>query len=388
MGGEIAPPGCDFVLRTGHGATEPRLADELVGANPSPRQIHLGAGGDPRRNIAVTWRTIDNETTAGAVEFGTDALDRIAPSITWRYKGGTERVRIHEAHLCGLEPNTEYRYRVVNGPARSEERTFRTAPDFAADPDAEVVLAVLGDARNYPLVLRDLLTMLDEIATPDFVLFSGDWVYVGHDQDAWDPIFDGLEPVFARAPVFSAVGNHDDAKIEYFSQLALPGDEQFFSIDLGPAHVAVVDDSTWQNPDQNGRGEEYLATQLPNTGPEPWTFLLHHQPLYSAFATGGHGSTTKLRTNWEDHIVDGGVDLVFAGHDHKYERTTPQRGVTYVVSGGAGAYLYDAVADDRWTETTASVHHGLIVRVRADSVDVTAYDMDGTVIDSFMLTGP
>ena len=34
-----------------------------------------------------------------------------------------------------------------------------------------------------------------------------------------------------------------------------------------------------------------------------------------------------------------GVQLVFAGHDHAYERTIIH-GITYVVSGGGGAPLY------------------------------------------------
>jgi len=35
-----------------------------------------------------------------------------------------------------------------------------------------------------------------------------------------------------------------------------------------------------------------------------------------------------------------GVDLVFGGHDHFYERTHPIGGVSYVTTGAGGAELY------------------------------------------------
>ena len=70
------------------------------------------------------------------------------------------------------------------------------------------------------------------------------------------------------------------------------------------------------------------------------------------------------------------VDMVLNGHDHDYERTKPMRGnqaqasaadgTIYVVSGGAGAELYEN-GSDFWTETSASLHSATVVRVRATS---------------------
>ncbi len=62
---------------------------------------------------------------------------------------------------------------------------------------------------------------------------------------------------------------------------------------------------------------------------------LHH-PLYSS---GEHGSTIELRHVMESILASGGADIVFAGHDHNYERTLPQQGVTHVVTGGGGAHV-------------------------------------------------
>jgi len=57
-----------------------------------------------------------------------------------------------------------------------------------------------------------------------------------------------------------------------------------------------------------------------------------------------------------------GVDLVFSGHDHVYERTVPIRGVTYVVSGGGGKRLYRA-GKGELTSSLKFAHHAVLVRV-------------------------
>jgi hypothetical protein len=56
------------------------------------------------------------------------------------------------------------------------------------------------------------------------------------------------------------------------------------------------------------------------------------------------------------------VDLVFAGHDHVYERTVPIRGVSYVLSGGGGRRLYPA-GEGRLTACSRSAHHAVVVRL-------------------------
>ncbi len=320
------------------------------------------------------------------MRYGTDEPVTAAPTFTWTYEDRLgQTIRIHEAHLCGLSPDTAYRYVVESGPSQSDTMTFRTAPDFEAQPDAEVVFAVLGDARTHPEVLGSILTMLDSIAAPDYILFTGDWVFRADDQDSWDDVFERLGGILQRVPVLTTVGNHESDDVEFFSQFALPGDEQFFSLDIGPVHIAVVDDSNRQFPDANGDGRAFLVEDLQRPRNEPWTFVLHHQPMYSTPGADSHGSTERLQEEWADVISENGVQLVFSGHDHKYERTVPIRGVTYVVTGGAGAILYESNRSEI-TAAHGALYHGLIVRVRASSIDGVAYGVDRTVLDSFMFT--
>jgi hypothetical protein len=64
-----------------------------------------------------------------------------------------------------------------------------------------------------------------------------------------------------------------------------------------------------------------------------WKVAYFHHPLYSSGAR--HGSEVDLRTRLEPLFLKYGVDIVFAGHEHFYERIVPQKGVYYFTQGGS-----------------------------------------------------
>ncbi len=79
-----------------------------------------------------------------------------------------------------------------------------------------------------------------------------------------------------------------------------------------------------------------------------WRVVYGHHPLYSSGKR--HGADLKLRAKLEPlflpHAAPGGtghreigqpqVHVVFAGHDHIYERFQPQKGIAYFVCGASG----------------------------------------------------
>jgi hypothetical protein len=84
-----------------------------------------------------------------------------------------------------------------------------------------------------------------------------------------------------------------------------------------------------------------------------------------------------------------GVDIVFNGHDHDYERTVPFNGTTYIVAGGGGAPLYKFMADSAWDAYKESITHFCILRVSGDTLKVsTVRASDGAVRDSFQVVHP
>jgi 3',5'-cyclic AMP phosphodiesterase CpdA len=75
---------------------------------------------------------------------------------------------------------------------------------------------------------------------------------------------------------------------------------------------------------------KWLEKELQNSG-SAWKICYFHHPLYSSGAA--HGSSTDLRALLEPLFVKYGVNVVFAGHEHFYERIKAQKGVYYFTSG-------------------------------------------------------
>jgi hypothetical protein len=298
-GGTIEVPGCGYTMSTRLGAQAPEVADDFLGLDPSIKHVHLGLAADPKTSVVVTWRTLDDETRAGKVVFGPGgALTGEVTALTFVYQSGIggigEQVRIHEAHLCGLTADTEYTYQVVSDDAhRSPMYTFRTAPDITATPDAEVVIASVGDSRDGYAVWGQLVDQL-RTRTPDLVLFSGDAVTVGQFQEEWEEFLAVGEPLFARVPMVSAHGNHDLNSVNYYSQFAMPGDEQNFSFDYGHAHITMANDSPEQLGDLTGAIKDFIRADLMTHQNKRWKIVNHHRPIYSASTRHGTDMTLQM----------------------------------------------------------------------------------------------
>ncbi len=86
-----------------------------------------------------------------------------------------------------------------------------------------------------------------------------------------------------------------------------------------------------------------------------------------------------MREALEPLFIEHGVDIVFYGHDHFYERMKPQSGVTYVLSGGGSK-----VSEVGFSEFTAVAEEKLqfmLVDVNGDTMVVQAIDQNGLVFD-------
>ena len=83
-------------------------------------------------------------------------------------------------------------------------------------------------------------------------------------------------------------------------------------------------------------------------------------------------------------FVQYGVDLVFNGHDHDYERSVA-KGVIYIVAGGGGAPLYTQVNSNPASVYFTSTYHSVLVTVTESLLSVTGVRSDGVAFDRFSL---
>ena len=77
----------------------------------------------------------------------------------------------------------------------------------------------------------------------------------------------------------------------------------------------------------------WIERELAGSG-EKWKIPYFHHPLYSSGER--HGSQLDIRKILEPTFVKNDVSVVFAGHDHFYERTKPQNGIVHFVVGSGG----------------------------------------------------
>lgn len=394
-GGTLAIDGCGYSVTTRRGAEPPRKASDTKGEDPTPRQVHLGFMSDPRTSMVVQWRTKDETTRATEIRFAAGA-DLTADQLTEKQKGiqfgfkaiGAQVYRMHQVHLCGLEPGTAYSYQVGTEGAFSPVYTFRTAPDVEANPDAEVVFGFVGDSRDGYDIWAQLVAQFQQ-RSPDLILFSGDAVTIGLTQFEWEEFFDRAEPLFARVPVISAHGNHEVNAVNYYSQLAMPGDGENFSFDFGHAHLTVVNDSPENISDITGSTRDMIAADFEASKGARWKMLMHHRAIWSS-ATA-HGSNLELQQAWMPLIDQYRIDLVLNGHDHEYEISKPLVGgvvqpsnanaTVYVVGGGAGAELYD-IGPLFHTAYAEKTHSAAAIRVTRNLLTLDPFRADGTAISA------
>ncbi len=402
------PEGCMHRVSSLPGTINNVLGNRTVfGPMPAPRNVHTSWPADPSSTIAFVWQT-DSQTRASVVQFGTDPmmLDQTAlGSVSTGGLGSTE-VTIHEAHVCGLRPDTTYHYRVGGEGHWSAVQRFKTAP-AQGRTDYDVNFAVSGDSRDNFTTWRQVQErVVMDAQQPDFQIFTGDAVLLGTLQGAWQQWFTGAAGSQAVMPWMMAHGNHDALAINYLMQFAQPQvdapeqSELYFSFDYGPVHLIFLNDTplrddyagnvagtqlTWMRAD--------LTRARANRARVPFLVAVHHKPC---FGSSRHSSTTDtvfVRTTWAPVFDEFGVDLVLNGHEHDFElskeldgrgqEVSGRRGTRYIVAAGAGAQLYELQdgTPRSWSAYYESVVNFLRIHATMTRLEVTPYRLDGTIID-------
>jgi predicted phosphodiesterase len=113
-----------------------------------------------------------------------------------------------------------------------------------------------------------------------------------------------------------------------------------------------------------------------------WKMAYFHHPLYSSGAA--HGSEADLRTLLEPLFVKYGLDVVFAGHEHFYERVKPQNGIYYFTCGGSAKLRTgDIRKGSALTEKgDDSENTFMVVEVEKDVFTFQTVSRGGVTIDS------
>jgi acid phosphatase type 7 len=228
-------------------------------------------------------------------------------------------------------------------PTAIESNVNPTGPGTAPAPDEVFVGA--GDIAQCGVGEAEATAkLLDRI--PGTVFTLGDNVQGAGLADEYTRCF---EPTWGRhrSRMLPTVGNHDWQStggwpyFAYFGESAGPPGLGYYSVPLGAWRVISL--NTEVPAGQGSAQYEWLKAELASSS-AACTLVMAHQPLFSS---GPNANATQLRDAWR-LLAQYGVELVLSGHNHSYERFTPQdaegradaRGPRQFVVGTGGYPLY------------------------------------------------
>lgn len=377
--------------------------------------------------------------------------------------------------LTGLPFDSTIRYRVRLGGKLVREAAFATR----ATASKPIRFVMVGDLANGGSQQNAVAYQISRVQ-PQFMVVLGDIVYPTgrvsqymhhfwntYDQPQTTSAATGA-PLMASVPFYAVLGNHDvdthnladtpdmlGAYHFFNAPLNGPGEGVWstplgkgpeaaafrtavgtsypalgaYSFDNGPAHFLILDNSGYVNL-SDPKMREWIERDL-HASRAPWKFVCCHAPGFHA--SREHYPEQKMRL-LAPLFESCGVDIVFAGHVHNYQRSVPLRftpaspkplpggyvngefkldtvfdgitktradGVIHIVAGGGGGTLYKgdlqknaaffaAQQPGNWSPFTAKFvtdrHSFSVVELSADHLMLRAIDVSGEEIDRFVLT--
>lgn len=217
---------------------------------------------------------------------------------------------------------------------------------------------------------------------PAMILLLGDNAYKEGSDNQWQrAVFDLYGSLLFQSALWPTIGNHEmgsgaidipgkgqytgggasisadpnsyfnpleksPARMPYLDIFSLPskaeaggvasGTEQYYAFDYGNLHVVSLDSQlSARDPVQRRAMRDWLITDL-GSNQQDWTIVIFHHPPYTK---GSHDSDTvpasrfgidtpivDMRREFTEVFEDYGVDLVYSGHSHSYERSYYLRG--------------------------------------------------------------
>ena len=376
----------------------------------TPSNIRLNAVTDPTTTQSITWFSAPEYTAKNAVvQYAEGALTK-GDTVEYTTATGTSAVYafnngasdsnaslIHTVVLENLKPNTTYQYRVGDGVEGhwSELRQFTTAEE-----GADTSFFVMGDAQlsgsetaeSPAVMLMEQIAENINKAEVDFGIQTGDFIDMANSLSRWDQILGIFGNEYPSTPVVQVLGNH-----EYYGDTTgklanvifdLP-DKDYYSVEYGNVYVAVINCNASIEAAAKWLVEDAAKSDC------TWKVLTLHQPPYY---TNPKGSSDPYNKVIPSAAEAAGIDFVFSGHDHAYARTEPisagtvneKNGIVYFICGDLGEKSRDA---NYAPENNPDFHFATItqdyeaVYLLANCTDkemtVTAYDADGTALDTY-----
>ena len=247
--------------------------------------------------------------------------------------------------------------------------------------DRSVRFAVIGDNGDGETGEYDVakqMAAFHEKFPFTFVIMLGDNIYGSERPQDFQKKFElPYKPLLdAKVEFHAALGNHDDPNQRYYKPFGMDG-QRYYTFEKGDVKFFVLD-SNYMDPPQ----VSWVEKELQSSGSD-WKIAYFHHPLYS---NGMHGSETDVRTILEPLFVKFGVNAVFSGHEHFYERIKPQKGIYYFIDGSAGKLRQHDIRRDALTEVGFDTNRTfMLVEIEGTNLHFQTISGTGKTVDSGIL---
>jgi 3',5'-cyclic AMP phosphodiesterase CpdA len=246
--------------------------------------------------------------------------------------------------------------------------------------DKSVRFAVIGDSgtgeKDQYQTAKEM-EAYQKSANFNFVIMLGDNIYGGHEPKDFAQKFEiPYKPLLdAGVKFYASLGNHDDPKLEpLYKPFNMNGERyytfrkdfvQFFALDSDYMDAQQL---TWL--EQNLRGSK-----------AQWKICFFHHPLYNEGKM--HGPDLDLRNQLLPLLKTYGVNVVFSGHEHAYERLKPVDNIYYFVQGDSGKLArHDFHHPTQLAASFDRARTFMIVETVTDTLYFQTISQDGDTVDA------
>ena len=324
-------------------------------------------------SVIIKWR---GEATTACIGASADSLDTLVEATV---TDGEHK----EALFSGLTPQSMYYYSIGGASTAPADQFYITAPAAGELPqDGNTRVWLIGDSgtnsddeTNHAGEAAEVLAGMEAFVAADgepvdVFMMLGDNAYdVGSDFNYQQAVFELYVALLKQVSVWPTIGNHEmgigtdipapglgtsadpdsyrataedtPSRMPYLDIFSLPSDgeaggvpsgtEQYYSFDYGNVHLVSLDSQLSARDDnQISAMRDWLVDDLSSNDAD-WTIVIFHHPPYSKGANHDSDDTAKvggfdepqryMREQFVPVFDAYGVDLVYNGHSHSYERS-------------------------------------------------------------------
>lgn len=246
--------------------------------------------------------------------------------------------------------------------------------------EKSIRFAVIGDSGTGGRAQNEIaqeMAAYHEKVNFDFVIMLGDNIYGGHSPADFTRKFElPYKPLLdAGVKFYASLGNHDNPDDERLYKPFNMGGDRYYSFKKGDVAFFALD-STYMDPAQLSWIEQNLRNSQAK-----WKICFFHHPLFSDGKS--HGPDVDLRARLRPLFERYGVNAVFSGHEHVYERLKPEDNIYYFILGNSGKLMtHDFRKSAGMVKGFDTDRTFMLVEISGDKLFFQVISRTGETIDS------